>query len=227
MYGRAFREPTNSAWRGASEYQDVVAGAKFLQTLDNVEAQRIGLWGGSYGGFLTAMGLARNSGIFKAGVDFHGVHDWAIFLPMWAAEVDAKNADIAPDIKEARELAFKSSPVASIANWRSPVLFVHGDDDRNVPFQQTTDLVEKLRGQNVAFEELIIPDEIHDVLRWNDWVRAYRATSDFFDRKLTASGGTRTQNLALGSEVRDWYLLSPKGARSMQASGVAPSALAE
>jgi dipeptidyl aminopeptidase/acylaminoacyl peptidase len=146
---------------------------------------------------------------------------------MWAAEVDAKNADIAPDIKEARELAFKSSPVASIANWRSPVLFVHGDDDRNVPFQQTTDLVEKLRGQNVAFEELIIPDEIHDVLRWNDWVRAYRATSDFFDRKLTASGGTRTQNLALGSEVRDWYLLSPKGARSMQASGVAPSALAE
>ena len=85
MYGRDFREPPKSVWRGASEYQDVVAGAKFLQTLDNVDPQRIGLWGGSYGGFLTAMGLARNSDIFKAGVDFHGVHDWAIFLPMWAA----------------------------------------------------------------------------------------------------------------------------------------------
>src|SRR2546430_4580702 len=71
MYGRAFREPPNSVWRGASEYQDVVAGAKFLQTLDNVDPQRIGLWGGSYGGFLTAMGLARNSDIFKAGVEFH------------------------------------------------------------------------------------------------------------------------------------------------------------
>ena len=118
MYGRAFREPPKSVWRGASEYQDVVAGAKFLQTLDNVDPQRIGLWGGSYGGFLTAMGLARNSDIFKAGVDFHGVHDWAIFLPMWADNVEA-----APDIKEARELAFKSSPVASIANWRSPVLW--------------------------------------------------------------------------------------------------------
>ena len=117
MYGRAFREPPKSVWRGASEYQDVVAGAKFLQTLDNVDPQRIGLWGGSYGGFLTAMGLARNSDIFKAGVDFHGVHDWAIFLPMWADNIEA-----APDIKEARELAFKSSPVASIANWRSPVL---------------------------------------------------------------------------------------------------------
>jgi dipeptidyl aminopeptidase/acylaminoacyl peptidase len=187
MYGREFREPPHSVWRGASEYQDVVAGAKFLQTLNNVDPQRIGLWGGSYGGFLTAMGLARNSDIFKAGVDFHGVHDWEIFLPMWVGEVDGKNAELAPDIKEARQLAFKSSPVASIATWRSPVLLIQGDDDRNVPFQQTTDLVEKLRAQNVAFQDLIIPDEIHELLRWSDWVRAYRATAEFFERKLPAS----------------------------------------
>ena len=63
----------------------------------------------------------------------------------------------------------------SIASWRSPVLFVHGDDDRNVPFQQTTDLVKKLRAQKV-FAELIIPDKIHDLLRWSDWVSA-RTTS--------------------------------------------------
>ena len=187
MYGRAFREPPKSVWRGASEYQDVVAGAKFLQTLDNVDPQRIGLWGGSYGGFLTAMGLARNSDIFKAGVDFHGVHDWAIFLPMWTEEAEDRNSDVASDIKEARDLAFKSSPVASVATWRSPVLFIHGDDDRNVPFQQTTDLVEKLRAQKIAFEELIIPDEIHDLLRWSDWVRSYKAMADFFDRKLAAT----------------------------------------
>jgi dipeptidyl aminopeptidase/acylaminoacyl peptidase len=115
------------------------------------------------------------------------VHDWATFLPMWTEEVEAKNANVAPDAKEARELALKSSPVASVATWRSPVLFIHGDDDRNVPFQQTTDLVEKLRAQNVAFEELIIPDEIHELLRWNDWVRAYRATAEFFGRRLAAS----------------------------------------
>lgn len=183
MYGRAFRQPANSVWRGASEYQDVVAGAKFLQTLENVDPHRIGLWGGSYGGTLTALGLARNSDIFKAGVDFHGVHDWSAFLPMWVTE----NVDAAPDVKEARDLAFKSSAVASAASWRSPVLFIHGDDDRNVPFQQTTDLVEKLRAQNVAFEELIIPDEIHELLRWSHWVRAYRATVEFFDRRLAAS----------------------------------------
>jgi dipeptidyl aminopeptidase/acylaminoacyl peptidase len=183
MYGRAFREPPKAAWRGALEYKDVVAGAKFLQTLDNVDPQRIGLWGGSYGGFLTAMGLARNSDIFKAGVDFHGVHDWASFLPIWP-----EGADAAPDVKEARELAFTSSPVASIATWRSPVLLVHGDDDRNVPFQQTTDLVEKLRARDVLIKELVMPDEIHDLLRWSNWIRAYKATAEFFDRELAATG---------------------------------------
>src|SRR5207245_9009237 len=106
----------------------------------------------------------------------------------WCADVHATNAEGAPDVKVACQLAFKSSPVASVATWRSPVLLIHGDDDRNVPFQQTTDLVEKLRAQEVAFEELIIPDEIHDLLRWNAWARAYRATAAFFDRSSAALG---------------------------------------
>jgi hypothetical protein len=55
-----------------------------------------------------------------------------------------------------------------------------------LPFQQTTDLVEKLRAQKVVFEQLILPDEIHDLLRWSDWIRAYRATAEFLDRKLAA-----------------------------------------
>ncbi|MGA9713160.1 MAG: prolyl oligopeptidase family serine peptidase, partial [Candidatus Sulfotelmatobacter sp.] len=80
MYGRAFREAPNTVWRGAAEYKDVVAAGRYLQSLPQVDAERIGLWGGSYGGFLTAMGLARNSDLFKAGVDFHGVHDWSVFL---------------------------------------------------------------------------------------------------------------------------------------------------
>lgn len=182
MYGRAFREPANSVWRGASEYQDVLAGAKYLQDLETVDPQRIGLWGGSYGGLLTALGLARNSDVFKAGVDFHGVHDWSTFLPLWE-----ENAETAPDAKEARELAYKSSVVASVATWHSPVLLIHGDDDRNVPFEQTTELVQRLRAQNIPFEELIFPDEIHDLLRWEDWIRAYKATAGFFDRKLKVS----------------------------------------
>jgi dipeptidyl aminopeptidase/acylaminoacyl peptidase len=64
------------------------------------------------------------------------------------------------------------------------VLFIHGDDDRNVPIQQTTDLVEKLRAQHVDVEELVFPDEIHDLLCRSSWIRAYKATAQFFDRKI-------------------------------------------
>jgi len=75
------------------------------------------------------------------------------------------------------------------------VLLIHGDDDRNVPFEQTIDLIEKLRAQNVAFEELIIPDEIHDLLRWSDWIRAYRAATEFFDRRLAAPAEITSENV--------------------------------
>lgn len=179
MYGRAFREPANSVWRGASEYKDAVAGARYLMTLPNVDKNRIGLWGGSYGGFLTAMGLARNSDIFKTGVDFHGVHDWSVFLGEW--EDDAKSA---PDYKEAVKLAWESSPDSSVSTWKSPVLLIHGDDDRNVPFSQTTDLAERLKKQGVSFEELIYPDEIHDFLLWRSWTGAYKRMGEYFKEQL-------------------------------------------
>lgn len=182
MYGYDFRQPPNAGWRGASEYNDVLSGVHYLQSLPNVDPQRIGLWGGSYGGFLTAMGLARNSDIFKAGVDFHGVHDWSELLP----QRPRLFSEEAPDAKEALKLAFSSSPDASVEKWHSPVLLIHGDDDRNVPFNQTTDLVQRLKKQGVEYEEIIYPDEIHDLLLWKDWVNSYKAAGTFFNKRLKA-----------------------------------------
>jgi len=173
-YGRAFREAPSRAGRGASEYQDVVAAGKYLQSRPDVDASRVGLWGGSYGGYLTALGLARNSDIFAAGVDLHGVHDWP--TDNW----DGKN--IAPELTK---LAHDSSPVASVDKWKSPVLFIHGDDDRNVYFTQTVDLAARLRERGVHIEQLIFPDEIHDFLLHHSWLKAYMAASDFFDRTLS------------------------------------------
>lgn len=181
MYGRAFREPADGGWRGASEYQDIVAAGKYLQSLSYVDPAKIGLWGGSYGGFLTAMGLARNSDIFKAGVDMHGVHDWSAVIIEGRRRQQGQGA---PDMAEAAKLAFNSSPDASISTWKSPVLLIQGDDDRNVPFNQTVDLAQRLRAQKVPFEQLVFPDEIHDFLMWKTWVHAYAATADFFDRIL-------------------------------------------
>jgi dipeptidyl aminopeptidase/acylaminoacyl peptidase len=175
-YGRAFREAPGRAGRGASEYQDVVAAGKFLQSRPDVDRQRVGLWGGSYGGYLTALGLGRNSDLFAAGVDFHGVHDWP--TDNW----DGKNIPA-----ELTKLAHDSSPVAAVNTWSSPVLFIHGDDDRNVYFTQTVDLSARLRQKRVEIEQLILPDEIHDFLLNRNWLAAYQATRDFFDRHLKAA----------------------------------------
>lgn len=175
-YGRAFREAKHRGARGASEYQDVVAAGKYLRSRSDIDGKRIGLWGGSYGGFLTAMGLARDSDLFAAGVDLHGVHDWSARL--------GGRGPGGMSSPELTKLARESSPIASVDKWKSPVLLIHGDDDRNVAFSQTVDLVRKLREHHVEFEELIFPDEVHDFLRHQDWLRAYHAGVDFFDRRL-------------------------------------------
>ncbi|MGH8216623.1 MAG: S9 family peptidase [Rhodanobacteraceae bacterium] len=181
MYGRAFREPRHWGPMGASEYQDVVAGAKYLQALPYVDSHRIGLWGGSYGGYLTAMGLARNSDIFQAGADYAGVHDWTTSLES-APGVSAK----------VKKIAYQSSPVATVDKWKSPVLLVQADDDRNVRFAQTVDLVPLLREHDIPYELIVFPDETHDSLRWRTWVRNFEATADFFERTLVKGETIRT-----------------------------------
>ena len=169
-YGRAFREAPNCGMEGAAEYQDVLAGVRYLQGRPEVDPERIGAWGLSYGGLLTAMSLARNSDIFKVGVDMAGVHDWSQMR--WVRFDEAR-----------RKLARESSPVASVATWRSPVLFIHGDDDRNVPFQQTTDIVQKLRAKgDVHIELMIVPDEPHEFRLYAHRMEAYERCFEFIDR---------------------------------------------
>jgi dipeptidyl aminopeptidase/acylaminoacyl peptidase len=124
------------------------------------------------------LALARASNLFAAGVDMHGIHDWNAEIPTFSSNYDPRQR---PDVAR---VAFESSPMAAVATWRSPVLLVHGDDDRNVPFAQTEELVDALRRQNVEFEELIFPDEIHDFLLRRDWIRAYSASAEFLGRKL-------------------------------------------
>lgn len=177
-YGLDFREAIHFGAAGASEYNDVQGAGLYLKSRDDVEPHAIGAWGGSYGGYLTALALARASDLFGAGVDFHGVHDWNLEFPNWDSSYNPQAE------KDFARIAFESSPISSVSTWRSPVLLIHGDDDRNVPFEETIHLVEALRKQHVDFEQLIFPNEIHDFLLWRSWVTAYGATADFFSRKL-------------------------------------------
>jgi dipeptidyl aminopeptidase/acylaminoacyl peptidase len=182
-YGMEFREALRYGAAGGSEFNDVIGAGLYLANRPDVDARRIGLWGGSYGGYLTALGLARASDLFAAGVDVHGVHDWNVGIRTF---VPSYNTLERPE--DAR-VAFQASPLADVDTWRSPVLVIHGDDDRNVSFSETVTLVEALRERGVAVEQLVFPDEVHSFLRHESWLAAYRASADFFDRRL--GGGAR------------------------------------
>ena len=169
-YGRSFRNAPNTGARGNAEYQDVLAAGKYLQGRPDVDPQRIGIWGLSYGGVLTAQALARNSDIFKMGVDLAGVH-------LWGSSVDPES------------LSFKSSAIGAIDGWKSPVLLVHGDDDRNVAFQQTTGLVQLLRARNVEYELIVFPDDTHESMLHSRWIYTLDRMEQFIDKHL--KGGTR------------------------------------
>ena len=139
-----------------------------------MDAARIGLWGLSYGGILTAQGLARDSDLFAAGVDIAGVH-------LWGNSIDPET------------VSYQSSSVAEVENWTSPVLLIHGDDDRNVAFSQTVGLVQLLRAQGVPHELIVFPDDVHDFLLHERWLITFDATDDFFDRYMGGDGVVATE----------------------------------
>ena len=185
-YGYDFHQPPSSGAHGAAEYRDIQAAAAYLRSLPRVDASRVGIYGGSYGGYLTALALARNSDLFAAGVDIHGVHDWSAY----SRAFDRQRYEQAPDADSAVATAWHSSPVSSVASWRSPVLLIHGDDDRNVRFSQSTDLVRRLAAAKVPFETLVIPDDTHHFLRYANILAVDKAAAAFLERQLLPSSST-------------------------------------
>ena len=180
-YGYEFHQAPKGGAAGASEYQDIQAAGAWLQKQSFVNANKIGIYGGSYGGYLTAMALSRDSKIFAAGVDIHGVHDWGTQASITAG---AEKYEKAPDYQLALKTAWNSSPVSSISTWKSPVLIIHADDDRNVRFNQSVDLINRLEKQGVNYETLMIVDDTHHWMNWNNAVKVYGAVAEYFIRKL-------------------------------------------
>ncbi|MGH6614373.1 S9 family peptidase [Sphingomonas sp.] len=174
-YGRAFRTAPETGRGGASEYRDILAAGRWLAAQPRVDPARIGIWGGSWGGYLTALALARNSDLFAAGVDFHGVH--TMLRPV--------EDNLSPDAQAAaRALQWSSSPIGSIDQWRSPVLVIHGDDDKNVDFAQSVLLVRELTARRIPFRFLTLPNERHDFQRYANWLAGYHAADAFLAQTL-------------------------------------------
>jgi dipeptidyl aminopeptidase/acylaminoacyl peptidase len=169
-YGNSFRNCTACGARGNAEYKDVLAGAKYLQSRPDVDVKRIGIWGLSYGGLLTSEALARNSDIFAAGVDLAGVH--------------LEGSSLDPN-----DVSYQSSAISQIDKWKSPVLLIQGDDDRNVAFSQMVGLVNLLRQRDVYYELIVFPDDVHESLLHSRWLYSLGRMETFL-HKFLGDGNT-------------------------------------
>lgn len=181
-YGYEFHQAPRAGTAGASEYLDVRAAGEWLQQQSFVNPAKIGIYGGSYGGYMTAMALAKDSKLFAAGVDIHGVHDWVGRSGMLTAF--ANSYEKAPDYDKAIKVAWQSSPIAYMNTWKSPVLIIHGDDDRNVAVNQSIDLISRLEKLKIPYETLMIVDDTHHWMNFSNAVTVYAAVADYFVRKL-------------------------------------------
>jgi dipeptidyl aminopeptidase/acylaminoacyl peptidase len=183
-YGLDYREAKDFGPDGGSELNDLLGAITYLQARKDVDPQRLGIWGGSYGGLMTALGLARASDALAAGVDYAGLYNWATFFP--SVGLSLPNA-------AAAQRAVQSSPIATIDQWRSPVLVVQADDDRDVPAQQSSELIDALRSHHVEHDELVLPNEIHNLARYASWMEFFRATDLYFAQHLERRATAKPQ----------------------------------
>jgi dipeptidyl aminopeptidase/acylaminoacyl peptidase len=172
-YGYEHRTAPDLGAGGAGELQDIVAAADYLRSRPDVDPERLGVWGGSYGGWMVSLALASAPQYWAAGVAIAGAHDWTRMPQM-------KNPMHSDDF----DIAYASSAIARLEGWRAPILLIHGDTDRDVPIEQTKLLAAALRKRSIPVEELVIPNEVHFLLRHASWNRVFNATADFFDRRI-------------------------------------------
>jgi len=187
-YGLDYREADNLGPGGSSELNDLVGAITYLRGRQDVDSHRLGIWGPSYGGLMTALGLARASDAFAAGVDYAGINNWSTFLSSVGDPIDGGDAN---------RRAMESSPIATIDQWHSPVLLVQADDDGVVPSQQAAELIEGLRSHNIDHDVIMIPNEIHDLARYSSWMMLFNAADVYFERQLNKRSAPAPQAFPL------------------------------
>ena len=186
-FGKLFLQAEERGWDGARDYLDIQAAGQWLTRQKEVDRARVGVIGDSWGGYLAAMALAKDSSLFRAGIVISGCHSFPRELrrPHWGSRLfDCRAGESATkDIARAK-MAEESSPWGWLDQWMSPVLLVHGDDDQVVSFEESQYLAHALLQRSVEVESLALPGEGHSFLLHDSWLRIGRRTLAFLNKHL-------------------------------------------
>jgi dipeptidyl aminopeptidase/acylaminoacyl peptidase len=169
---------------GGGEFTDILDGIDRLATQGIVDPKRVGIMGGSYGGYMTALAVTRDSERFAAGVELFGITDWESFLGQ--TDIPGENSRVhwALWCYEEAALCRERSPMAHIRSARTPTLILQGEKDLRVPKPQSDQLYAGLRYRNVPVEYVVYPREEHGFKEREHRLDALTRTLDWFERYL-------------------------------------------
>ena len=175
-YGRDWRTGVY-LHMGGPDLEDVLGAVEYLRGLGTVDMRRIGIWGSSYGGFMTNMAMFLSPDTFRAGAAFSAVNDWENYNAFYTGQRLTTP-------QENPEAYRRSSPIIFSGMLKNHLLMVHGIVDSNVMFQDAVQLSQKLIHEGKNFEETYYPEEDHLFARDESLIDAFRKAADFFDRWL-------------------------------------------
>ena len=182
-YGLKFMKMVDRDW-GGKDLQDQVEGLKMLEKDLRIDSSRRAVVGRSYGGYMTLMLASNNPELWKASCDMFGPYNLMTFLnripETWKTYFRLSIGDPEKD----REFLKERSPITYLKNFRAPMLIVQGKNDPRVVLQESKDLVNDLRANNMEVELLVFEDEGHDVLKFKNKVTCYNKIVDFFKKHL-------------------------------------------
>lgn len=180
-YGRDFR---NKTFRnlGYWELSDYISGINYLDSKGIIDREKIGIYGGSYGGFLTLMAMFRYPELFKAGASLRAVSNWKNYFYSNRWYTLARFGDL--DSAGIEQFYDISSPVTYAENLQGHLLMTHGMLDDNVFFQDMVQLTQKLIDNKKDFEIMIYPKEAHSFYRQSSWLDQYKRITGWFEKYL-------------------------------------------
>lgn len=189
-YGKTFYHLDDKK-HGEADLKDVTAAARWLKSLDWVADDRIGVIGGSYGGYMVAAALAFEPDAFDVGIDIFGVTNWVRTLksiPPWWGDFKAALYDEMGDPATDEERHRRISPLFHAKNIRKPLLVVQGANDPRVLKVESDELVAAVKANGVPVEYVVFPDEGHGFLRRDNRIAASEAYVRFLDAHLKRKG---------------------------------------
>jgi dipeptidyl aminopeptidase/acylaminoacyl peptidase len=187
-YGQSFFTADDRK-HGREPLRDCVEARKYLAGLPEIDPERIGIMGGSYGGYMVLAALAFQPDEFVVGVDLFGVSNWLRTLesipPYWEAQRKALYQEIGDPVKD-REMLRAISPVFHADKIRRPLMVLQGKNDPRVIQPESDDIVAAVKKNGVPVEYVVFDDEGHGFTKKKNQIEGYRAVLNFLDNYLTA-----------------------------------------